>query len=600
MAVALSGTIAGGAEWHVAVGGDDANPGTASAPLRTIQRAADLAQPGDTVTVHAGVYRERVNPPRGGESDDQRIVYQAAPGAVVELKGSEVVTGWTPVTGDVWRVVLPNTFFGAFNPFADVIQGNWFRDKGRTHHTGAVYLNGHWLVEAAALDEVLGAAPSEAATHGPLWFAQVDATNTTVWAQFKGVNPNEALVEVNVRQTVFYPDQPGRNFITVRGFTMRHAATPWAPPSAEQVGLIGPHWSKGWIIEHNTISHSVCAGISLGKFGDELNNKSGSAKSFVATIERALERGWNRETIGHHVVRHNRVSHCEQAGIVGAFGCAFSVVESNTVHDIHVRRLFDGDEQAGIKFHGPIDTVLRGNHVYRTPRGMWLDWMTQGTRVTQNLFHENFIDFFSEVNHGPYLVDNNVFLSRFAIDIASQGGAYVHNLIAGRIKVVAYQDRVTPYHKPHSTEIAGMRDNPAGDDRYFNNILHGSIASLAAYDQATPASRMGGNIFLAGAKPSALERDPLVVQSNAQIRLQKRKDGHYLNVAFDPAWMAARQRPLVTTALLGVAALPDLPFVQANGTDLRVDTDFFGRPRDPANPAPGPFERPGAGELRLR
>jgi alpha-N-arabinofuranosidase len=111
---------------------------------------------------------------------------------------------------------------------------------------------------------------------------------------------------------------------------------------------------------------------------------------------------------------------------------------------------------------------------------------------------------------------------------------------------------------------------------------------------------MGGNIFLAGAKPSALERDPLMVQSNAQIRLQKRKDGHYLNVAFDPAWMAARQRPLVTTALLGVAALPDLPFVQANGTDLRVDTDFFGRPRDPANPAPGPFERPGAGELRLR
>ena len=32
---------------HVAVTGSDANDGTPAAPLRTIQRAADLAQPGD-------------------------------------------------------------------------------------------------------------------------------------------------------------------------------------------------------------------------------------------------------------------------------------------------------------------------------------------------------------------------------------------------------------------------------------------------------------------------------------------------------------------------------------------------------------------------
>jgi hypothetical protein len=28
------------------------------------------------------------------------------------------------------------------------------------------------------------------------------------------------------------------NFITVRGFALRQAATPWAPPTAEQIGLI--------------------------------------------------------------------------------------------------------------------------------------------------------------------------------------------------------------------------------------------------------------------------------------------------------------------------------------------------------------------------
>ena len=46
----------------------NSNPGSKSAPLRTIQRAADLARPGDVITVHEGIYRERVNPPRGGTS----------------------------------------------------------------------------------------------------------------------------------------------------------------------------------------------------------------------------------------------------------------------------------------------------------------------------------------------------------------------------------------------------------------------------------------------------------------------------------------------------------------------------------------------------
>jgi alpha-N-arabinofuranosidase len=33
-------------------------------------------------------------------------------------------------------------------------------------------------------------------------------------------------VEINVRRTVFYPEKTGINFVTVRGFIMRQAATP--------------------------------------------------------------------------------------------------------------------------------------------------------------------------------------------------------------------------------------------------------------------------------------------------------------------------------------------------------------------------------------
>ncbi len=430
-------------------------------------------------------------PPRGGQSDTKRIVYQAAPGEKVEIKGSEVVKHWTKVQGDTWKVTLPNAFFGKFNPYSDLIHGDWFSPLGRQHHTGAVYLNGNWLIEAAKLQDVL-----KPAGKTPLWFGQVDPKNTTIWAQFKGVNPNEQLVEINVRRTVFYPEKTGINYITVRGFTLRHAATPWAPPTAEQIGLIGTHWSKGWIIENNVISHSRCSGIALGKYGDEWDNKAQSAEGYVGTIQRALKNGWSKQNIGHHVVRNNTISHCEQTGIVGSMGAVFSVITGNTIHDIHVLRLFSGAEMAGIKFHGAIDVEISRNHIYRTCLGVWLDWMAQGAHVTGNLFHDNGYDLFFEVDHGPFLVDNNIFLSPMAFLTNSHGGAYVHNLIAGGTQLILYDARMTPFHKAHSTEVAGSArqsqrrrpflQQPVRGSRQPEPVQRGKTAGLDARQRVSP------------------------------------------------------------------------------------------------------------------
>src|SRR5438045_4088144 len=88
-------------EYHVAVTGNDGGAGSAAAPFRTIQKAADVMQPGDTCTVHAGRYREWVKPPRGGTSESARIVYRAATGEAVYLSGAEPVTSWVQ-EGTVW------------------------------------------------------------------------------------------------------------------------------------------------------------------------------------------------------------------------------------------------------------------------------------------------------------------------------------------------------------------------------------------------------------------------------------------------------------------------------------------------------------------
>jgi len=590
-----------GNEYHVSPDGNDANSGSEAVPLKTISAAAQHAQPGDIITVHEGIYRERVNPPRGGLSADQCIVYRAAPGEKVVIKGSEKIKGWKHIQDDTWRVTISNSFFEDFNPYRDTINGDWFNRRGRKHHTGAVYLDGHWLTETVSLEDV-----NRPIDKTELWYAEPDNSvegNTTIRAQFSGVDPNISNVEINVRQSVFYPIKPGVNYITIRGFILEQAATPWAPPTAEQIGLIGTHWSKGWIIENNVIRYSSCVGITLGKHGDEWDNTSqNSAEGYVKTIERAVENGWSGENIGHHIIRNNEISHCEQAGIVGSLGAVFSIISGNDIHDIHIRRLFSGAEMAGIKIHAPIDAEIKGNHIYRCCRGIWLDWMTQGTRVTGNLLHDNgpYEDLFFEVNHGPFLVDNNISVSPKSILVNSQGGAYVHNLIAGELCVITGERRQTPYHQAHSTVVVGLSDNLSGDERYYNNIIVGK-ADYGMYNNTGLPVYLNGNIYLNGSKPGKDEHNPMILGDfDPMINLIEEPDGYYIKMQYDKTWAEMGNCKLITTELLGKAVTPDLPYEQPDGRPYIIDRDYFGHNRDTTNPFPGPFETPEDGEARIK
>ncbi len=737
--VALS-ISAHASEWNVATNGNDDGVGCAPDPLRTIQHAADIAKPGDVIIVHEGVYRERVNPPRGGESDAKRIVYQAAAGEKVVVTGSEIVKGWTKERDDVWKVTIPNSFFGKFNPYSDLIHGDWFGANGRQHHTGAVYLNGDWLIEAAELDDLFNAAgslsyqekggcllnvawfqPAKSAkipatryaaqngvknapcTEGgecigwiengdwvrydnvdfgagadsieiraasvtgggvieirdgsptgdllgtcavadtgdwqvwqsftakikpvngskklcmlfrpplsttkssPLWFASVDADNTTIRAQFPGVNPNEANVELNVRQTVFTPSKTGINFITVRGFELRNAATPWAPPTAAQIGIVSAYWNKGWIIESNEICYSKCCGVALGKYGDEFDNRAESAEGYVGTLTRALTNGWNKATVGSHIVRNNHIHHCDQTGIVGSLGCAFSTVTENVIHDIHHHNRFGGAEMGGIKFHGAIDVTISHNHIYRcgSVAGIWLDWMAQGARVSGNLLHDNSEDIFFEMQHGPILFDNNLVLSpRRSLAFNSQGIAVVHNLVVGPVGNSRHDKRATPFHKPHTTELAGMHadseTNDSGDHRFYNNIL-APPCNLNGFDNSALPCFAAGNVFTKGTQPSKFDVEPLVKSDfDARVNLEEKSDGWYLTMKADKSWRGEAKCKTVTTDSLGKAKVPDCAFQNADGSPLRIDTDYFGKPRDEKNPTPGPFENPGDGEVTLK
>ncbi|MCI7456148.1 right-handed parallel beta-helix repeat-containing protein [Actinomyces urogenitalis] len=651
---------------HVSPSGSDAADGSAEAPFRTINRAVAAAYPGDTVQIHEGVYREWVKPTRTGRSDDRRITFEAAPGEHAVIKGSEQVTDWVQEGGSdstVWKAEVPNTLFGEFNPFAIEVEGDWTVYASRTaprKHLGEVYLNGKSFYEVTSREEVdtaerrtedydrwTGVAePVREPDQTPyVWFAEVGDEVTTIWANFRGADPRQELVEINVRRSVFYPTVHHVNYITVRGLELAQAATPWAPPTADQPGLIGPNWAKGWVIEDCDIHDAKCSAVSLGKenssghnWATERLDKPGYQYQLEAVYS-AFHIGWSRDLIGSHVVRRNHIHDCGQNAVVGHLGCVFSTIEDNHIHHIATKHEFYGYEIAGIKLHAALDTVIRHNLIEECTLGIWLDWEAQGTRVTRNVFKNNARDLFIEVSHGPYVVDHNVFSSDVSLEGHSQGGAYVNNLVLGVVANQPIIERPTPYHLPHSTQPAGYAAIRGGDDRYIGNLFLSTVgeksfvnppshrkisngtalfdghpAGVEAYLELVNDPSKGDHERFEGAplpvfiRDNAYGNDAPAYESEerpvhigqASAHLEAEGEAVYL-VAELPEAIASTSVKTVAGADLGRAWYPDQTFENPDGSALFADVDLVGEVKDHESSYPaGPLASLKAGSTRVR
>ncbi|MDR2564988.1 MAG: right-handed parallel beta-helix repeat-containing protein [Bifidobacteriaceae bacterium] len=653
-------------EYHVAKRGSYYASGLAGDPFSTIGEAARVAVAGDQVVVHEGVYREWVDPRHAGLSDKRRIVFQAAPGEHVVIKGSESVVAWVREAGEVWRVSLPNDLFGDFNPYALAVEGDWVVERfpgEPVRHLGDVYLNGRSLYEAASREE-LDNPPRRTAVKDDwtgivdpiadpdqtrrVWYAEVDEEDTTIWANFGQANPNAELVEVNVRPCVFYPSRTGRDYITVRGFELAQAACPWAPPTADQPGLIGPNWAKGWVIEDNVIHDAKCSAVSIGKEASTGENNLTRRRDKpgyqyqVEAVFAARGIGWAKERVGSHVIRRNTIYDCGQNAIVGHLGGVFSRICDNHIFNIALKREFFGHEIAGIKLHAAIDVEISHNLIHDCSLGVWLDWQAQGTRVARNILFGNDRDLFVEVSHGPYAVDHNIFASRAAVELASQGGAFVGNLVGGTLRLEAVMNRATPYHVPHSTEVAGYAVVHGGDDRWVGNVFlgpggdpadvgaayapppaaafygtaryDGHPASFEAYLASVEAALPGDldaviglkqpvylarNLYLNGAAPYAQEDGAVVAAAPGRVRLEQADDAVWLAAELPPEF-GSLTVPIQGAATLERVRLADADFEAPDGSPLVMDMDLTGAKLGPKS-VPGPIAalRPGANRVRL-
>ncbi|WP_434564990.1 right-handed parallel beta-helix repeat-containing protein [Thermoanaerobacterium thermosaccharolyticum] len=620
-------------EYHVAKTGSDQGKGTLQDPFLTINKAASVAMAGDTIIVHEGVYREWVKPKYKGLSDKRRITYKAAEGEKVVIKGSERIQSWHHVEGNVWKCQLPNSFFGEFNPYKEEVFGDWLLTVEEKKHLGDVYLNGMSFYEVTSYEQLIDPqVRTEILDHWTqkivpvhnveqtkyVWYAEVDSEKTTIYANFQGADPNEEFVEINVRRSCFYPVETGIDYITVKGFEMAHAATPWAPPTADQPGLIGPNWSKGWIIEDNIIHDAKCSAISIGKEATTGHNyrsirkdKPGYQYQLEAVFS-AERNGWSKEKIGSHIIRNNTIYDCGQNAIVGHLGCVFSEIYNNHIYNIALKREFYGHEIAGIKLHAAIDVQIYHNRIHDCSLGLWLDWEAQGTRVSKNLFYNNNRDIFVEVSHGPYVVDHNILASEYAIDNMSQGGAYINNLIAGKMNQRKVLNRSTQYHLPHSTKVAGFAFVYGGDDRFYNNIFIGKDGvenvgtshyqnyttsleeyiekvnavpgDLGEFERVEQPVYINKNAYFNGAEPFEREKDKLVDREfDPKFSIIEKGDEVYLSCQL-PDDFGDIVGDIHSTKTLERVRIVDAEFESPDGKELILDTDYLNLKKSESSP----------------
>ncbi len=619
--VALFPSFASARVWVIAqrhASADDAGPGTAERPFRSVAPAAAQAGPGDTVRVHAGVYRERVAPARSGEPGSP-ITFEAAPGEFVVLSGSDVLAGpWTSEPDGLEAHSLAGLGYEShWQPYRTSLR----RLPQLT--CGMIFADGERLWQARSREQA-------AATPGSWWY---EAAGDRVLVNFfRG--RRAVLVEAAVRERVFAPHLRGLGHIVVRGFTLQHAANQF--PSAfwvdddrgyPQAGALGTRSGHHWLIEGNLIRENANLGLDLGVEGGR------DTEGLQPTPA----------VFGDHVVRANRFE-ANGAGAIAGFRAPNALITDNLITGTNWQG-HTAPETGGIKLHFAYNVRIERNHIHGNDCfGVWLDNVYTGARVLRNLVHDNRgAGIFIEMGGGPGVVAWNIVAENRGEGIYLHDASDVlvaHNLVAlnrqfgffartvtdrvwtdrergdAKVRVGTHRVRLLnnifvdngggdvslPFPSEHG------RDNVSDHNLYLVNTQwqleidrerrwHMNLNDGRA--AVSPALRAEA---WAGAGDQALRTGYLDFETWRRLAGQDRasvaqvpgalviENGAVERGGFAFAGLGAWVR-FARTAAIRALACPPLPEVG--------DTDYFGHPASGASLAPGPFQSLAEGEAVL-
>jgi Right handed beta helix region len=580
-------------------GASDQNPGTEGKPFKTIQAAAAIAEPGDTVVVHRGIYREQVAPAKGGTAEKSIRYIAAEPGQVI-VRGSEVFTGkWEKLAAgpNSWIGRLDPVMLKSYNPFAVPVRAS--RGGGTQ---GQVFVNGLQLAQEGTSKRL----PDE---HGS-WQASADGLSLTLNLPQAAKDPNQSIVELSVRMRVFAPIIRGLAHIHVQGFVFEQAANLVAVP---QMGMVSMRSGNHWAFENNVVRFARGIGLECGA-------EWGIEKVPGETDKRRMR---DFPEAGRHLIRNNYFTDNEQCGLAG-----LRSVETRILGNIVERngRGVPGFESGGIKAHFFWDGLCEGNLVRDNEAyGIWLDNDCAGARVTRNLVIDNtpngiFLELV-KANRPAIIVDNNVIVANRGdgiYDHDASGVSVFHNLILNNTNFGVYM------------HVATKRVDGISRERVFNNLLANNQVGELSFP--LPGGKTGDNLSDCNlVSPPTSRPAALVVNPNNGTKVGTDQIAQEARKAFEasgdpglaegqlnqfkaeaptltlPQWRAMMDNDLNTQAgkLEGRLDAKTLTLVLvADNTVAKVatqpqdrqDKDYLGRQLPKEKPLPGPFQDLKAGE----
>ncbi len=235
-----------GAQYWVARGNptaSDDNPGTASQPWKTLGKAAVTLQPGDTLTIGAGVYRESLILAAVGRPEAP-ITVQAArvdDGGYqpVVITGADIITDWEPL-GDRDAIWVHRPWSHVWCSWSDTMSHGAPPPVGRCEQV---------IVDGELLRPVLSFEEMEPGT----FFADPKGTQSLYVRLPADGDPRDHLVEASTRQTVVKIGSHTR----LRGLVVRYAAN-----MAQHGALVAE--GDGWFIEDCVVEWTNGAGLRIG------------------------------------------------------------------------------------------------------------------------------------------------------------------------------------------------------------------------------------------------------------------------------------------------------------------------------------------------
>lgn len=348
--------------YYVSPDGSDDNDGKSRrAAFSSMQKAADIVQPGETVLVTKGIYKHGFHIHKEGR-EGAWITFVAEPG--VEIRGSDVRKDWQREPGDsIYSIPRPE------------LLGYWQRpDRPLYNRLEQVFINGTLLrhVTDYAMLKPKGA------------FYVDDAEKKLYVCLRDGKNPNEELTEVSMRTwAIAVGGPPNMNFwreeriglenkaayIIIDGFQIRHIAD-FTRMSAIQV-------------------RGICHHIVIQNCDVQWGNYSGISASSL-TIWSSDEGKWIDHQSHHVTIRNNRVSNCG-AQAMGGGGTSYCVFEYNIMDNNNYKGVSVWSEGGAIKtgFCGK-HIIIRGNVARNNHNhGLWIDYGSTDCIIENNFVYNS-------------------------------------------------------------------------------------------------------------------------------------------------------------------------------------------------------------------